>query len=258
MSQPDAAPPPITARHYQALCGLALAAFGLIQYQQSLRASVNGSLMPFILPLVVFIGAVGVAFPVRLNPMLVLLAFAVPRVIEQFNAGQNLNAGLRNPRMLDVGDMMTCMAGLVFFIGYYRLQGLWFGVLPPDARPSAKKDGPPKARSESSLSPPELLALIFTVPGFALAAQLAYLVLRQRWQLLELPPAWRQFLFVAWTLLLTMFLAAQAFRYWRRVRMDRATARVMLQDILWNETRGEQRALHRWLAWAKLRERNKK
>jgi len=52
-----------------------------------------------------------------------------------------------------------------------------------------------------------------------------------------------------------MFLASHGFRYWRRVQMDRVSALLMLQDILWNETRGEQRRINRWLAWRKLRDR---
>jgi hypothetical protein len=52
-----------------------------------------------------------------------------------------------------------------------------------------------------------------------------------------------------------MFLAAHAFRYWRRLQMDRTTAILMLQDILWRETRSEQRGINRWIVWRKLRGR---
>jgi hypothetical protein len=33
---------------------------------------------------------------------------------------------------------------------------------------------------------------------------------------------------------------------------------LLLQDILWNETRGEQRRLNRWVAWTKLKEKKRK
>jgi hypothetical protein len=34
--------------------------------------------------------------------------------------------------------------------------------------------------------------------------------------------------------------------------MDRFTAQLMLQDILWQQTRGEQRRIQRWIVWKKL------
>ena len=52
-----------------------------------------------------------------------------------------------------------------------------------------------------------------------------------------------------------MFLAAHVFRYWRRLQMDRVSAMLMLQDLLWHETRGEQRRISRWIAWKRLRSR---
>ena len=35
--------------------------------------------------------------------------------------------------------------------------------------------------------------------------------------------------------------------------MDEATARLLLQDEVWKETRGEQRRLNRWLTWKENR-----
>ena len=61
---------------------------------------------------------------------------------------------------------------------------------------------------------------------------------------------------VAWSLLMVLFLTAHAFRFWRRLQMNRATALLLLQDILWRETRAEQRRVNRWIVWQKLRERN--
>jgi hypothetical protein len=89
-------------------------------------------------------------------------------------------------------------------------------------------------------------------------AQVAGFLLRQQWGLIDLPPRWKQFGAVAWALLLVMFLAAHAFRHWRRLQLDRVGALIMLQDLLWNETRGEQRRIQRWLAWKKLRDRDAK
>src|SRR5436309_672537 len=48
-------------------------------------------------------------------------------------------------------------------------------------------------------------------------------------------------------------MARQLSGCWRRRGMDMPTGQVMLQDELWNETRGEQRRMGRWLAWWKMR-----
>jgi hypothetical protein len=258
----------VSAQHYQALCGLALSAIILLQLQQS-------TLLPQVsLAVAILLGCIGVIaifYRSRMRPMLVLLAMAVPHVIEQYYLNIASSPDSRAVRFLDLADVMMCIATLAYFIGHYRLHGLWFGVLPPDSRlallPSLSgrgvggegtdKQSPPRVRSEESLSAAELVTLVFSVPLFALLAQFAFLLLKQQWTGIELPPRWRQFLVTAWILLLVMFLAAHAFRYWRRLQMDRVSALLMLQDILWNETRGEQRRLNRWIAWAKLKLRKK-
>jgi hypothetical protein len=158
-------------------------------------------------------------------------------------------------RWLDAADLLMCVAALVYFAGIYRLQGLWFGVLPADRRrkrgAKESQPGPPLVRSEASLRPAEFFNLIFIVPTIVLLSEFAWLLLSQRWSPIDLPVDWRQLMFVSWFILLAMFVSAHFFRMWRRLRMDRATAMLMLQDILWQETRGEQRKIQRWLAWRK-------
>lgn len=256
MSQPEAAGPmavKIAAKHYQALCGLALAAILLLQFQQSAQAVFAPGLILFIHALTLFIGVAGILYRIRMTPAVVLLTVAAPKVIERYYQSQVAFVDVRGVRVFDVADMLMCVAGLIFFIGYYRLQGLWFGVLPPDPRRHGKPARPPMVRSEDSMRPAELLSLILVVPIFVILAELSFVVLNQPWNLLELDYRWNQFLLVSWAILLTMFLGAHAFRYWRRLNMNRMTALVMLQDILWHETRGEQRKIQRWLAWRRLR-----
>jgi hypothetical protein len=259
MSQPITAPPAaVSPRHYQALCGLALAAIFLIQLQQSALAT---QITLVVNLLILFVGAVGVFYRARISPMVVLIALAAPMVHRQYYANQDFNVHFLPVATLEVADLVLCMAALTYFIGHYRLHGLWFGVLPADARiqlgDAESKPAPPRVRSEESLTASELMALIFTVPAFALVAEVACVLVTRQWVLIELPPRWQQFLAVAWTLLLAMFLAAHAFRYWRRLQLDRVAALILLQDILWNETRGEQRRIQRWMAWKKLQDGKK-
>ena len=233
----------ITARHYQALCGLALATVFLLQLQHSAEPQVL-----FLNVTMLLIGAVCVLFPVRFSPILFLLAFAAAQLLEQYNQNQFVRVGSRFA-FLNLTDVLLCMAMLTYIIGQYRLNGLRFGVI-PDARAKAI----PK-RSEDSLLAAELVALIFPVPLCALAGQLAMLLIMKNWGFDGVNPVWRQLFGVAWALLLGIFLAAHAFRYWKRMQMTRAMAMLMLHDILWSETGGEQRRIQRWIAWRKLAEK---
>jgi len=49
-------------------------------------------------------------------------------------------------------------------------------------------------------------------------------------------------------------LASSILNYLARRQMTRAEAELMLQDILWRETRREQRRIGRWLAWSRNRQ----
>ena len=252
MSESAPPAPVVTPRFYQAVCGLALSAIVLFQMQQS---GLLGGVALVVAVLVAFIGLLGVYFRIKLSPTLVLLAIGLPQIVEQYYANQYGNPDGRPVRFLDITDVLLCIAALTYFIGHYRLHGLWFGVLPPDARFKTKpgeKPAPPRVRSEESLSVTELVTLVFMVPALVFAAELAYLFLRQPMGVLDLPPRWKQLVLAAWLLLLVMFLVAHLFRHWRRLQMDRVSALLTLQDILWNETRGEQRRINRWLAWKKL------
>jgi hypothetical protein len=238
----------INQRHYQALGGLALAAIFLLQLQHSSGLH-EGALLANLF--VLLLGAVGLLYRVRLSPILVLCAIAAPIVAEHYHRNQ-FNPDYSTFRFLDMADVLLCVATLTYLIAQYRLHGVWFGVMAVDPRLPAAKS----ARSEASLSPAELLGLIVPIPAAALLAQFACLLLRLQWSPIDLPPRWKQFLAIAWTLLLMMFLAAHAFRHWKRLQMDRTTAQLMLQDILWRETCGEQRRINRWIVWRKLRERS--
>lgn len=247
------ASPSVTPRHYQAICGLALAGVMMLQVQQSTMA------LHISLGVTVLIGFIGVRallYRSHISPMLVLITLALPYLFEQYYTNQGFTAPAQSGRVFDVADVLLCVAALTYFIGHYRLNCLWFGVLPDAARGGASAaSGPPRVRSLESLSAGELVGLVFTVPALALLAQFVFLFLTMRWRLIDMSPGTRQLAAVTWALFLGVFLAAHAFRYWRRLGMDGVSARLMLQDLLWQETRGEQRRISRWLAWSRLRRR---
>jgi hypothetical protein len=232
--------PKVTLRHYQAICGIALVAVFLLQMQRELPLVLN--------VLMLFLGALSILFPVRLSPILTLACLAAAHLAEQHSQNQIFHPDFRSFRLLDISDVLLCMAVLAYVIGQYRLNGLRFGITP-----HASHNEP---RSQDSLSAAELVALVFPVPLAALVAELVLLLLRQRWEMLGLDAQWRQIFALTWAIVIGLFVAAQAFRYWRRLQMDRAMALLALQDVVWNETRGEQRRIFRWIVWGELRHEN--
>ena len=78
----------------------------------------------------------------------------------------------------------------------------------------------------------------------------------QETDLVILDTAWQGIL-VLWLLGGAVLAAASVLRYLALRRMTPAEAELYLQDVLWRETRGEQRRLNRWLAWAWLRRRRR-
>jgi hypothetical protein len=54
-----------------------------------------------------------------------------------------------------------------------------------------------------------------------------------------------------WAFVTGAILAGVAFRYWALRSMNRLQARLMLQDIFWQETRREQERIHGWRRWYK-------
>ncbi|HZZ81435.1 MAG TPA: hypothetical protein VFE62_23235 [Gemmataceae bacterium] len=242
-----AAAPKITQRHYQALAGLALAAVFLLRLQQGSGLQETALIVNLF---VLMFGTISLLYRVRIAPILVPCALGLPMLFEQYNLNQ-FHFESRGMHVMDLGDVLLCVALLTYLVSMYRLNGLRFGLHPPDTRVPEST----AARTETSLSPAELIGLVVPIPASALFAQVASLLLRQRWSLYDLPLRWQQFLIVAWTLLLVLFLAAHAFQCWRRLQMDRTTALLFLQDILWRETRGAQRSINRWIVWRKLRDR---
>jgi hypothetical protein len=241
----------ITPRHYQVICGLSLGGIIMVQTQM---LNIDAALLLALHAVLVAAAALALLNQARISPALLLIIMAIPYLVEQWQANAP-GAGFADRRFFNLADVVVCIAALTYVIGHYRLLGLQGGVLPADRRLQAdatSRKMPSHVRSEQSLRSSELAALIFTAPSFAVLAQFACRTLKQP-RFLDINPRINEFLLFLWILLAGMFVCAEMFRYWRRRQMDRASALLMLQDMLWHETRGEQRRIQRWLAWRKLR-----
>ena len=88
-------------------------------------------------------------------------------------------------------------------------------------------------------------------------ANLFWSWLRRRETELEVADAAWQGMLVLWLVGGGVLAVAAMLRYLALRRLTAPEAALYLQDVLWRETRGEQRRLNRWLAWAWLRRRRR-
>lgn len=245
------APPPVRPQHYQLLCGLALGVVFLLLMQEGLLLFAVA---------VAVLGAAAVVLRLRLSPPLVLLPLVGGLLYQQY-----LFPAWSSRGMLRVEDVALCAAALAYVAGHYRLLSLWSHILPPDPRQRyragaaavvpVRQIGKVVAhyRPAGLLTTAEVAWFVLQLPLCALAAQAAWAVLGRPREVLGLPPRWVQFVQLSWGVVLAMLLAGQFFRFTRLLQADGVTARLFLNDVLWHETRGEQRRVGRWLAWARLR-----
>jgi hypothetical protein len=241
--------PQVGTGHYVVLCGLCLAVIFLVQLQQAL---VLTNLLG------VLVGALSLVARMRLGPVLLVI----------FVAGAQLSlqtAGWRGrPEAMDLTDVVLCSAALGFVVSHYRLQAIWYNLLPADPRQRAGK--PRRAfpwiwrrapvveekRPADQITPQEIGWLVATLPLWAVAAQLAWALIPQRWEPLGIPARLAQILTALWLLTISFVVVRALLNFWKQRRYDPAIAQLYLQDLLWRDTRGEQRRVGRWLAWWKL------
>jgi hypothetical protein len=241
--------PQVGPRHYLALCGLSLAVIFLVQLQMSLLLT-NA--------LAVVVGAGSLVYRVRLGPMLLVILVGAAQLSRQIAGGRG------GEQTLEATDVMLCAAVLGYVAGHYRLQGIWHQLLPTDPRartgslrrvfPWLKKHAPivREKRPAGQITPHELAWFVVTLPAWAVAAQLARALLPRHWNVLGLPAQFFEILTVLWLLAVGLGVAVTFLNYWKHRRHDPATAQLYLQDLLWRDTRGEQRRVNRWLAWWRL------
>jgi hypothetical protein len=236
------------------------------------------------------VGAMGLVFRLRAAPLLVLAAvvlllwtwwigtnpgwmgYSVGRWLWWLLRGYWVPFRLwgRGPRDLSgsgarpLSDLLLAVSLLTYAVGTYRLLGLTVRLFPPDPRrrAAARRLGPVEAKKVEALlrRPPALVthreigALLGSLSACGGATYMFWVWLRQgRYTALPLSaPVWHGLL-ILWLLGGGVLLAAALLRYLALRRMSATEAALYLQDVLWRETRREQRRLNRWLAWAWLR-----
>ena len=237
--------------HYQILCAFCLAVILLVQLQAGLVLTNY---------LCIGIGALGLLARLRAAPILLLALVTVA----QLSLSRSAHFAYAN-RSMEPNDVLLCAAVLGYVACHYRLQSIWYGVLPTDARvrEGAQRRGFPWIRRRAPLvhdkrqagqiSARELAWLAATLPVWAVLAQVTNMLIPQEWYLLGFAASFVRILVILWLLVIGFAVVRAFFGYGKQRDREPAAAQMYLQDILWRDTRGEQRRVNRWLAWWRLK-----
>jgi hypothetical protein len=167
-------------------------------------------------------------------------------------------------------DGVLCAAVLAYVIAHARAQAILAYIYPADHGPRAVSAGqtglrglfrrsrPARQRRSAELvSEPEVSAMIWSLPVWAVLAHYVLLAAPEDVVVAGLPPPFGQVVILVWSIGLIWYVVFGFLAYlrYRQMRADEAT--VCLQDMLWAETRREQRRVNRWLAWHRGRQRRK-
>jgi hypothetical protein len=219
-------------RHYRFLAMLGLGILFVLLWQLEAANPILAQVQFFLSLALPAGGAIALFARRPIGPLLVLMPLSACLFLSREADGGDHG--------LEPLDLALCMTALAYSASHYRLLAL---RCPAGAAP---------ARSQRPVEPGELIGLLVQLPLCTAAAEgVWYFVARQ--QVLESEyRRWMQFLTLTWLTAFGLFAARLAFRYWRSRSMDATVAQLVLQDVLWQETRGEQRRLNRWLAWRKV------
>jgi len=235
---------------YFVICLVSMSVIWLVLLRRALPTS--ATLFP------ILVGILGIAARWRLAPVLLLATLAV---CLKFESTYDVR------KTFHVSDLILCTATLAYIVAQFRLQSLTDHVIPVDPR---RRQGPPRwqvgfltirhqprvvreARSPTLVNREEIGMLILGSALWAGLAQVCWNLLPVDHPYLDFPsPVWRAVV-VAWIIGAGLYVVFGLLDYWSQRSMSREEAAVFLQDVLWKETRGEQRRLNRWHVWARLR-----
>ncbi len=199
---------------------------------------------------------------VRSVPLMLLIAFT----IGEFSYSIFMEGRLRGNsfflrRSFSVVEFILSLGVLAFTVCAYRLKGLTTNLFPLETKEHPDEEGGEETtqgkRSGKQVIPVEQLMLVFLLPTWAIVAQVAWAVFHRRFYFFDFPPLLNRMLLVAWIILLGTLLVSLVLNLlrWRTQSPDEAA--MFLQDVVWRETRAEQRNLNRWIAWKRVRNKKK-
>lgn len=248
--------------YYLAVCLGALVVIVLTLEARGLEA---WSFLPLVL------GIAGMAMGWGTAPVMLLISVSICLSIES-----NYMVVYAQRRLLSIPDLILSAAVLAYVISHFRLQALTRAIMPPMTKPRHRSPetpiapdahkastsaptptGPQPHRSPSLVTPAEVGMLLLSLPFWAGVAQLARRSMPTEWGNPGLPPPVWRLVLLAWIVGIAFVALAAALNLWTRLRMSPLEAAILMQDVVWQDTRGEARRLHRWLAWFSVRRTRK-
>lgn len=224
----------------------------------------------------VLLALAGLVLRWRITPGLLLIALGAVLVLNEYGRPAWLRRVEHRTLLLTLGDLVLCISTLAFLAGFYRLQSLTVAIFPHDPRRRSAAGGPAldRKRSERLATPAELAMLLGMLPFWAGLAYFLYPELVSGvWTNPELPGAFnedgnefQQRAGLAASGLVDVSLrsrriilglggfvlvAATSISYLAWRKMTPIEAELALQDVVWEETRSEQRRISRWAAWGR-------
>jgi hypothetical protein len=217
----------------------------------------------------VLVGLIGLVGRWGSTPPLFLLTLAWALVNPQVAFARQWRITTSFTRF-QLADLILCAAALTYLGAFYRFLSVARQLFPADPRPRKRPWPVPAAwlashpspgtgtwRPPRLLMPEEVVFFLLTVLGWTLAARLGQVALARADNPLGLSPGLWHAMLVLWCLGLCLLVARSLVGYLRLRRLTAAEACLLLEEELWHATRGEQRFLQRWLAWARLKGRRK-
>jgi hypothetical protein len=239
---------PPGARQYQAMCVVALIVVVMTDWTK------QSALVTLLIGLV---GLFGILSRASLSPILFLGAIGAAQLLRQFAWRRFGGRPFSPDRPFEPVDIAMCLGILGYVICHYRWQGLMHHILPVDPRrrmasAGGARDGRQR-RSPGLATPAEWLWIYPMVVVCPAVALFAWFGLVRTGSLLDFPDWFRRLVWFAWPLAIGIFVCSAIMGVWRQWCSEPAQAQLVLQDALWQETRGDQRRLNRWLIWSRLR-----
>jgi len=167
----------------------------------------------------------------------------------------------RANRDFELSDLLLAGSILVYLVAQLRLLSLTYLGMPDDPPPRRKGQPEPAAprRPVESIDDRELFwmfglsafsTLLATVVWIGIARYENGARLGQDWGIEKPVARWMMFI---WLLMTALIVVHAVLRVRALHRMSRQEARLMLQDMLWSETRREQERIYQWRRWYRAR-----
>jgi hypothetical protein len=208
----------------------------------------------------VLIAAAGLILRWTFAPVLFLILLSCLLIDPSFQGLLGRTQSLSDRSDL-LSQVLLCTSILAYLIAQYRVLSFVHQSMPIDPPPRRKGQPEPAVPRRPVAQVAEREPIVAAILGLgAVAVGVAAwsaLVWFERGQ--RLGNGWgiyRPFaraMLSLWTIGFVAILTGVVFRYIALRRMSRLQARLLLQNMFWQETRREQERIHRWRRWARFR-----